>query len=217
MTQRLELFYPCKPFYVFQHFGENDACVKDGPGAITDRQVVGKIHGVCPAGYSELYPQLGMKGHTGQDLRAYHGQFLRAMIDGIVESVSTDPHRGMGVDILTEDRRDMGKSGVHFAKVRQWHLMQVNVAKGDRVKCGDVIGLADTTGISAGDHDHVELKPVERTDGGTLYNVLQDNGYFGAVDPQPFWNGVYAEDWPLMNAKVAAWRAWIDSLLKLFH
>ena len=53
MAERLKLYYPVKPYRVNQRFGANEACVRDFGGP--NQRVVDKVHGVCPAGYDELY------------------------------------------------------------------------------------------------------------------------------------------------------------------
>ena len=64
---------------------------------------------------------------------------------------------------------------------------------GQKVKTGDLIGWCDNTGISNGTHLHFECKPVKKIDG-KYVNIYQNNGYFGAVRPNRFWNKRYAED-----------------------
>ena len=77
-----------------------------------------------------------------------------------------------------------------------WHLLAdgILVRAGQNVKVGDVIGLADSTGISKGDHLHFGLKPMYQGEEDWQWtNFQQDNGYKGAIDPNPFFNGVYAD------------------------
>jgi murein DD-endopeptidase MepM/ murein hydrolase activator NlpD len=192
---KLELFYPLKPFIVGQKFGQSDACCENKIFIpIAKRKVVGKRNGVCPAGFVELYPLLGMKGHTGIDLYAKNGQKIYASQDGTVIDISTEFERGLGVDVVTDLRYDMGEHGTHYAKYRNWHMKSINVVKGQKVKAGDILGEADNTGLSSGDHDHFELKPVEMADNGMFYNTEQNNGYFGSIDPLPYFNEYHAED-----------------------
>ena len=187
----LYLYYPYRPFIIGQRFGENNACSNpDLTGVVSQNS-----DGTCPPGKVKLYPLLGMKGHTGLDLHAPDGVTLRSPVDGIVKEVQLEPERGLGVGIISKEKKDMGQHGEHYAKVRQWHGKKILVQLGQEVKIGDPVMLADNTGLSAGSHNHLEVKPVEYSANGDHYNVFQDNGYYGSIDPLPFFVGTYAEDY----------------------
>src|SRR3990167_5163062 len=113
---KLELFYPCRPHFVHQNFGESSTCTPNDSTPGNRNPIVSKINGVCPAGTQELYPLLGMKGHTGQDLKAPDGWIVRAAHDGVVREVQTEVERGLGVGIITKEKRDMGDNGGHYVK-----------------------------------------------------------------------------------------------------
>ena len=172
---RLELYYPVKPAPVHQGFGEN------------------------PQYYSQVVP--GLKGHNGIDFVASHGQPVRAAHDGICY-VGVDSNEGHGVVLRTLQPYDYNAQQVYF-KTIYWHLCDgvqepqytIPVQQGQQVKAGDIIGYADNTGLSTGDHLHFGQKPQAQDESnGTWMNVEQDNGYFGAVDPTPDFNGFFAED-----------------------
>lgn len=195
---KLQLKYPLYPFSINQEFGDSKACTEDNNLPVTKRKVVGMQAPIgtnkytCPAGYIELYPLLGMKGHTGMDLRATHGQALyHCGPESTVEEVQTEPERGLGLGLITKDKFDF-EGGVYNAKIRYWHLQGFNVKLGDTVKQGDLIGWCDNTGLSAGDHLHMELKQVAKNSVGIWYNVKQENGYFGSCNPKPYFIGEYA-------------------------
>ena len=58
------------------------------------------------------------------------------------------------------------------------------MVKGKKVREGQLIGWADSTGYSSGNHLHFELKPVEwNQNAGQWWNVFQENGFRGGVDP----------------------------------
>lgn len=171
-------------FIVGQNFGENNACI------YPDNRVVGKTAGVCPVGSEDLYKKFGMSGHNGLDLPAPKGTPIYSCTEGVVREVSTEQERGLGIGIVTEQRYELADTSKnpavfeeHYVKVRYWHLQQIFVSEGQRVKAGELIGSVDNTGYSSGDHLHWEVKAVEFRNGQELYNVWQDNGYFGAVDP----------------------------------
>lgn len=173
------LYQPLRPFRVFQNFGENMACSNpDRTGVVSELP-----DHTCPVGKVKLYPLLGLKGHNGLDCQALRWQPVYAAQDGRVDEVSTDLHRGLGVGIRTQ------VEGRWF-RHRYWHLIAIDVDNGAMVKTGDLIGLADSTGLSSGDHLHFELKEVDMN--GRVLN--QDNGYFGAIDPLPFMENKFALD-----------------------
>ncbi len=193
---KLELFYPTQKFAINQHFGDSLSCTENTPEVpITKRKVVEALgFNLCPIGYIPLYPLLGMKGHTGMDLFAPDSSpVYYAGPDGFVEEVQTEPERGLGLGIITNEMFDFD-GGTYYAKTRYWHLKSYLVNKGQQIKTGQLIGYADSTGLSSGSHLHFELKAVQKALNGSYTNVKQDNGYFGAIDPESYFNGYYAKD-----------------------
>lgn len=72
-----------------------------------------------------------------------------------------------------------------------------------KISNGDLIGYADNTGASTGDHLHFALKPCAKgEDWGTFYNVLQNNGYGGAIDPTPYFDGTYPKTIETLKLKL---------------
>lgn len=186
---KLQLYYPRKPFVINQRFGESKTCSNpDTTGVVSALP-----NGTCPTGKVPLYPLLGLKGHNGIDLQANTGDTLYAPMEGTVKELSLDTHRGLGVGIVSNDPMDF-EGGTHYAKVRQWHGQKILVEYGQPVKVGDPIMLADNTGYSAGSHDHFELEAVQYTATGAHVMVYPNNGYQGAVDPLPYFNGLFAQD-----------------------
>jgi murein DD-endopeptidase MepM/ murein hydrolase activator NlpD len=152
-------------------------------------------YSVCPVGYEKLYPLLGLKnGHTGLDLWTRSSD-IRAAHDGVVTEMSTEAARGLGVGITSDEYFDFGeKYGVSRVKTRYWHFKSLSVKVGQKVTTGTLLGISDSTGFSSGDHCHFECVPVLTNSSGELYNVYQDNGFFGKIDPSPYWNRYYAKD-----------------------
>jgi hypothetical protein len=166
---KLQLYYPVKRHIVGQKFGET--------------------------AYLDYYKNNGVyfTGHNGMDLSAAHGQEVRASHGGIVE-VQVDTKQGHGVVIVSDTPFEY-KGGEAYFKTIYWHLIDnIPVKTGDKVTAGEVIGYADSTGLSTGDHLHFGLKPMAKNPNGTYYNLEPTNGYTGAIDPAPYFNGLYAED-----------------------
>lgn len=148
------------------------------------------------------------------DLYTVRGQYVRAAHDGIVTFVGSDSKGGWGVEIRTKDPRDYNGKEVYFRTI-YWHLIpNIPVRAGQEVKVGDIIGYADSTGFSTGDHLHFALKPIIVKENEMWYNVEQDNGYFGAIDPMPYLVGMFAEDYASISNKIKEIADKISELFK---
>jgi murein DD-endopeptidase MepM/ murein hydrolase activator NlpD len=175
---KLSLYFPRKPLWTNQAFGN-----------------------VLP-----VYTSMGLKGHNGIDFFAAHGDPIYAAHDGTA-FVETDSGQGHGVVLITHETFEYNMQHVYF-KTIYWHLIDnIPVKNGQQIKAGDLLGYADNTGLSTGDHLHFGLKPilpgVPPTAGdapdlniGGWVNVEQNNGYLGAIDPRPYFNGLFAADIP---------------------
>lgn len=172
------LYQPIKPWIINQRFGENKACVD----LTTGKQTIFCDGLNPPAGYKSVYSN--MKGHNGVDLDAKRWQPVYCAQAGRVDEVCTEIERGLGVGVRT-----LAPDGKWY-RHRYWHLIALDVESGDELLTGDLIGYADSTGFSSGDHLHFELKEVDKD--GRVLN--QNNGYFGAIDPLPFMETMFALD-----------------------
>jgi murein DD-endopeptidase MepM/ murein hydrolase activator NlpD len=167
--RKLELAYPLRPVFITQPFGVN----------------------------GEYYQKNGINivGHNGIDMLAKRGQPVFATHDGQVVYAGMDDKGGWGVVIRTNEPRQY-KDGEAFYKTIYWHLLpNISVRVGEQVRVGEVIGYADSTGLSTGDHLHFGLKPQAQGENDwTWVNLEEKNGYFGAIDPMLYFNGLYADD-----------------------
>lgn len=165
---RFEIWYPVKPVKINQYFGGN----------------------------GQWYQNNGVNiiGHNGWDFNATNGQPVRAAHDGEVVYTGCDNREGYGVVIRTTEPFLYNGQEVYFKSI-YWHLLKDIPAKLGKVKCGDIIGYADNTGLSAGTHLHFGLKPQAQGENNwTWYNTEQDNGYLGSINPAPYWSGFAAQD-----------------------
>ncbi|TFG74881.1 MAG: M23 family metallopeptidase [Thermodesulfobacteriales bacterium] len=85
--------------------------------------------------------------HSGIDIDANYGQPIVATADGIVTQASWHSSYGKTVIIKHEDKYE-----TLFG-----HLSAITVKEGDKVRVGDVIGKAGSTGRSTGTHLHYEV------------------------------------------------------------
>lgn len=87
--------------------------------------------------------------HDGVDLRAPKGTPIKAAADGVAAVVLLDhPTAGMYVQL------DHGSGTITGYS----HLSRIDVERGQRVKAGDVLGLAGATGNAKGSHLHFGVK-----------------------------------------------------------
>ncbi|MEU6990745.1 M23 family metallopeptidase [Streptomyces sp. NPDC046465] len=86
--------------------------------------------------------------HTGQDFAVGIGAPVRSVGAGRVESVSCGG--GFGIEVVVRHK------GGHFTQYA--HLAAVTVERGDRVRPGQWVGQAGTTGNSTGPHLHFEAR-----------------------------------------------------------
>lgn len=195
--EQLRLYYPVKPYKLFQAFG------------------------ACHPSVCEWYKEkLGLLGHNGEDAIAPTGTVLRAAHDGVVTFAGEDGSAGYGIVIRTDKEYDYKGKPAYF-KTIYWHLLPsgMYVKAGQKVKTGDVIALSDNTGMSTGPHLHFGLKPMYQGEADwEWWNAEQDNGYKGAIDPQPYWTNIHAEDYgpvvTLWQRLAAAYAAILEEMTK---
>ena len=131
------------------------------------------------------YKAIGLTAHDGWDWVCPDGEpvYWDGGGRGTVIQQSTDPNVGLGVVIYTDDKD--GKMKHIF-----WHFKEIKCKIGQEVESGDLLGLADSTGFSTGSHLHRGLKMCDEN-----YNTLDhENGYFGAIDIQPYFQNIYIKD-----------------------
>ena len=142
-----------------------------------------------PFGYKhQIYTDMGMAGHNGLDLPCPIGEPIYASHDGLISFANIDGKSGYGVVIRTEEMFLDTAGTPQYFKTIYWHLLpNIPVRVGQKVMIGDIIGYGDTTGMATGPHLHFGLKPIAQGENEwTWYNIEQNNGYFGAIDPEPY-------------------------------
>ncbi len=182
------LFQPLKPFRINQQFAENRSCITtDGT-----KKVITCDGKNPPPGYKSLY---GKDGHGGLDLMAFHGQEVYCAQTGVVYKIDTDAKSGLDV------RVESVIQGVKFRHIYE-HLMGYQPKVGDTVKVGKLIGWADNTGYSSGDHLHFQVE-------------MWDGEAWVKVDPLRYMEPIFAPDFLKLIDKVTYLKEvvarWLDT------
>lgn len=90
----------------------------------------------------------GRRGHKGVDLSGPVGTPIYATADGVVSKAEWFSSYGLYVSL--EHGADI--------QTRYAHMSRINVASGQQVRKGDVIGFVGSTGRSTGPHLHYEVR-----------------------------------------------------------
>ena len=110
------------------------------------------VNGPISSGFGErVHPILGdVRMHTGVDFAVGTGYPIRAAGPGIV--VWAGPRGGYGNAVIIDHRNGLATLYGHQSKV--------NVAVGDKVSTGQVIGFVGQTGLATGPHLHFEVREL---------------------------------------------------------
>jgi len=131
------------------------------------------------------YKSVGMLGHNGLDIGTPTGTPVYASHDGRVIQVSNVVKNGLGVKLVTDRKYEYRGQEYYFWTV-YWHFLELKVQYDDYVLAGDLIGLADNTGISTAPHLHYALLPCYEIAPGYFEKLFPNNGYNGYIDPLPY-------------------------------
>jgi murein DD-endopeptidase MepM/ murein hydrolase activator NlpD len=107
----------------------------------------------------------GREAHEGLDIAVDFGTPVSATADGLV--IWASPHAGYGNIVVLYH-----SNGI---TTRYGHLSRITVEVGRRVKRGDQIGLAGSTGRSTGPHVHYEVRENDQP--------VNPDRYIGQIKP----------------------------------
>ena len=116
--------------------------------SIPSRMPVDGVHLTSDYGM-RVHPVLGgRRAHKGVDLAAPIGTPIYASADGVISRADWFSSYGLYVSI---------EHGGNI-ETRYGHMSRLNVAAGQEVRKGDIIGFVGTTGRSTGPHLHYEVR-----------------------------------------------------------
>lgn len=212
----MKIYRPIKTDRKTQAFGENIPCVRqneDGSVIQPFQVITPMVPYTCPIGYTKFYPSIGLKGHNGEDWQSFHGEPVYFPVLDTVEwlaATEVDSSGGIGVRVRSKtpvsidqlpsqaigslnmiQKQYMDLGGKLYLIFLFWHLKSVNVYDKQPIKFGDLLGYADSTGASSGDHVHFAMKVSDPT---SWFTIDGDNGYSGAIDFSRWFENKYVLD-----------------------
>lgn len=147
----------------------------------TEYRRVTQLFGANP----QNYERFGLPGHDGTDIRAYRGSKIFAVAAGVVSQVHASAADGHNYGIFVRVRHVDGYETTYA------HLQEVKVIEGMPVAGGDLLGLADNTGNSFGDHLHLTLKRhgytyVDANGTPWPYNIHNSDDFLRPLAPEAY-------------------------------
>ena len=141
----------------------------------TEYKKVTQLFGANP----DYYAQFGLPGHEGLDIRAPHASNIYTVADGVVfKTGDDDGAHNYGTRVYVA--HDEGVTTVYA------HLHQRLVNVGDRVKGGQLIGKADSTGNSTGSHLHLTQYHPDEPAAGYPNGISDPTPYAVSIAPEAF-------------------------------
>jgi murein DD-endopeptidase MepM/ murein hydrolase activator NlpD len=168
--EELRLYWPAKPYKVHQVWGIRNP----------------------------LYEQFGFKRHNGEDFALGADTRLYAPCSGTIVRTGNQPNGG-GIFLSVMSEHYQFPDGQYRVLIDLLHCEKLLVSEGAQVTVGDVVAIADNTGLSTGPHTHIQVRRVHSWNGesGTslFFKEADSNDANNSIDPSPYWQSVYAQDY----------------------
>ena len=131
-------------------------------------QVITQLFGENPEFYRQfVYSGVALLGHNGIDFGLATGTNVLATDQGEVIYVGFEAG-GFGLYVKLQHR---------WGESLYAHMGRANVATGQRVSRGQILGISDNSGGSIGPHLHFGIR---------IFPYARDDGWGGFMDPMPF-------------------------------
>lgn len=186
----LTIYYPFRPFIITQHWGNPNP----------------------------LYEKLGFSRHNGVD--AFTGRTdwqgkvvseypVYCPVEGfVVESVTWEPKGGGNqISLISKNKLSIGGKEC-YARLFLCHAKQILVKPGYEPALGELIMIADNTGLSTGIHTHMGLYRLN-----SKKEKIDVNDATGSYNPEPFFTTVYATSMASFATIVLSGQRYIRYLL----
>lgn len=150
-----------------------------------------------------IYNQFGFSRHNGIDIALGADSKLYAPCDGQVVRIGFQPNGGgnyFGVMTGPWDFTD----GSFRVLLDFLHCESISVKEGQILKIGDLMAIADNTGLTTGPHTHIQPRRVKfwnQQYGDALIWTNEDtNDANNSFDPMPYFGNFYAVDVPRVTS-----------------
>lgn len=137
-------------------------------------------------GNLEMYKQFKMIGHNGIDIAGLVGTPIVAPCRLWISFIQLDENKGYGNHVYAETESKTINGDTYKLEMVFGHFDTVSTKTAHWVNPGDILGYMGSTGFSTGSHLHLGIRPHKQVNNSTWKIMDYDNGYFGYIDPEPF-------------------------------
>lgn len=149
-----------------------------------------------------IYNQFGFSRHNGIDIALGADSKLYAPCDGEVVRIGYQPNGGGNFFGIMTGPWDF-EDGTFRVLLDFLHCESISVKEGDMLKIGNVMAIADNTGLTTGPHTHIQPRRVKFWNGQTGDNLAwtpeDSNDANNTFDPMPYLSTYYAVDVPKLT------------------
>lgn len=149
-----------------------------------------------------IYNQFGFSRHNGIDIALGADKKLYAPCNGQVVRIGNQPTGGGNFFGIMTDIYDW-PDGQYRVLLDFLHCESISVQEGQMLKTGDLMAIADNTGLTTGPHTHIQPRRVKFWNGqfGTnlAWTTEDANDANNTFDPLPYFGNFFAVDIPKVN------------------
>lgn len=149
----------------------------------------------------EIYSQFGFTRHNGTDVLLAPNKLIRAPFDGKVVKIGYQPNGGgIYFGIMSNDTFTFPDGVTCNVLWDCLHLDHTLCVEGASYLVGDILAVADNTGLSTGPHTHHQVRREYLTRG--TWQDVDKNDANNTFDPTPYFRG-YAKDYASIRTGIA--------------
>lgn len=141
-------------------------------------------------GNAAAYAKFGLDGHNGWDLKTKFTDTPKGHRDILSSWISTFYKKAIDPKGYGDYFEVIVKIGKSIWKLTYGHCLSIRGFV--TAQEGEVMAISDNTGNSTGSHLHLTTKRITIKADGAHEVINHNNGYFGAVNPQEFFDELRA-------------------------